>query len=387
MVENTNTASPNSFLAPDVKGPQFGTLVEGKLHARRHRTMGVYDRQGLPLPYCDIKANYLKTEPDGPILPVRDAKTIEGPVLFAGLTREQFGHVILNSLGRLWALEHLPPETTLLFYARNKVLPRYFKHLRPMLDWLGIKNDFVISRGPRQTDQMFTASDLFGERYDGFGAPEFFEWLDRRQATPGPVDPNMRLYITRSRLGPEAGRFACEDHLEDLLREQGYTVFAPEAHDLPTQADMLSRAGRLIFAEGSALHFFGLIKRPEQIACMIQRRKTLPYLIGNQANARPGHEVRSINVIRRTFWPPRRSDHYSVSLLDFKKLKLALVEAGLINSDAAWAHPSFEAEKISLHAGLSDGEHMLASKGRKKFLADFRRKQREKEKRQYKASN
>jgi hypothetical protein len=102
-------------------------------------------------------------------------------------------------------------------------------------------------------------------------------------------------------------------------------------------------------------------------------------LITNQINARPGPDIALINVVRRTFWPPRRSDHYSVSLLDFKKLKPALAEAGMIDHNAKWKRPSFEQEHESLHAGLDETEKMLDRKGREEYLAAFRKRLQEKQ--------
>jgi capsular polysaccharide biosynthesis protein len=240
-----------AFLAKDICGPQSAVFVEGDRINRRQRIAGVYDAQGEPLPYCDIKGDYLNAAPAGPIAAPPEAMVIDGPVLFAGLACEQFGHVILNSLGRLWALEHLPRETTLLFHARSRVLRRYYKFIRPLLNLLGINNPFVISRNPVRSKEFYTAAELFGERYDGFGDPAFFEWLDSRLPSPGQVDPDKRVYVTRSQLGVEAGRYACEDHFERLLEKQGYDVFAPEKHDLQTQIDVLGTAGRLISAPAS----------------------------------------------------------------------------------------------------------------------------------------
>lgn len=222
-------------------------------------------------------------------------------------------------------------------------------------------------------EQVYTASDQFGERYDGRGSSEFLDWLDRRLGTYPKVQQGNRLYVSRSKLGATAGRFACEQHLEVLLQRQGYQIFSPEEHSLQQQFETMAAAENVIVAEGSALHFLSLFKRPEQKVAVIQRRRDLPALITGNMKLRGGGNTWEIDVIREVFWPPLRSDHLSVSLLDFLGLKYALSEIGMIDSKAEWSSPTREEERRSLEAGLAEGQHMLNAEQRQKFLRSRRR--------------
>ncbi|HEY9037489.1 MAG TPA: glycosyltransferase 61 family protein [Roseovarius sp.] len=364
-------AKPNSP-SPDVSGPHAGVLLTGAAQSRRLREAGLYDSAGQPLPYCDIVSDELTTVPADRVQIPDDAKLIRGSVLFAGLVLEQFGHVLLNSLGRLWALEQLPKDTRLLFMPKRRAARKHYPHLRPVLDSLGIGNEFFLSKGPFAFEEVYLATDLFGERFGGLGAERFFDWLDRKWPAPGPVERGRKIYVTRSRLGAKFGRFAAEEHLEQLLIAQGYEVFAPEQHELKTQLSLFQRAERLIFAEGSALHLYAMVRRADQRVVVIQRRDTLPKLIKTQLAARPGRQIKAIHVLKELYWPPRRSDHLSVALLDFDRLREELVAANMIRADARWVAPTYSQERDSLNAGLEPGQKMLDHRGRRVFLSAIR---------------
>lgn len=359
---------------PHLAGPAAGQLEAGERLSRFRREFGIYGNDGKSLPYSDISGDQLRTFPVAEPKLSEDAPLIDGPVLFGGLASQQFGHTILNSIGRLWALSLLPPETKIIFYPKRRALRRFYPHLPTMLDLLGIRNEFQIVTGPARFDTVYTATDLFGERFGGEGTDHFFHWIDRALPPSGPVDQNKALYVSRSGLGPEAGRFAGEDRLEEILAEDGYVVFRPEAHSLADQVAEYQSAGKLIFAEGSALHLMGLVVRPEQSVAVIKRRRDLPSLIERQLAARSGANLRIVDAITDVYWPPKRSDHFSVSLLDFQKLRADLAATGMIDASRPWPETSPDQMAQSLNAGLADGEKMLDLEGRKAFLQAFRAK-------------
>lgn len=311
-------------------------------------------------------------------LPVldRSTPTIDAPTLFAGMARVQFGHVILNCLGHLWCLDKLPAGTSLLYWDATKRGNHPFNFISPLLDLLGIENEFEVRKTPAVYSQLYTCSNAYGEAPGGLGNPVFHRWLDHRLPPASPIDANRKVYLTRSKLGPSVGRYACEDHLEKLLEREGYETVAPETLSLTDQIKLFQTARKLIFAEGSALHLFAMVKRTDQQAVVIQRREHLPRMMALQMNDRGGLPVAPVCALKSVYWPQKRSDHLSVSVLDFKKLKSELVRHDMISHNADWPDPSAEAEQFSLSAGLSDGERMLDRAGRRKWLKDFRQNRR-----------
>ncbi|WP_420585171.1 glycosyltransferase 61 family protein [Ruegeria sp.] len=357
---------------PVISGPATVTLKEEERSSRTERPQAFYRPDGRVMPNGDIVSGQLSTPPCQTPPAQPGAKRVQGPVLFAGLALEQFGHVLINSLGRLWALQHLPPETRLLFIPKRSEEPEKYRHTASVLRWLGFSGEFLLARTDTTFEELYTCPDIFGERYGGQGLPGFYTWLDGRLPVAQDIDSDLKLYVTRSGLGHNVGRYACEDHLEHQLRRQGYRIVAPETLGLAEQTHLFRSAGKLIFAEGSALHLYALMNRPEQNCAVIKRRESLPPLISSQLIDRTGRGPHIVDAIRDVFWPPVRSDHLSVSVLDFDKLGADLENVGLIDRSLGWDRPDPSVQQASICAGLADGQTMLNADQRRDFLREIR---------------
>lgn len=354
---------------PDPVIDQLGParVVQGPHPKRRQRYLDIFGADGQAARFCHDRtltftsapmASHIDDlppqmrEPAGPVT--------QGPVLYAGLSNDQFGFAILQSLGRLWACDRLPPETKLLFLSRGA--PRKTVNtLNALLGWLGLRNTPIFVRGNMQLTDAYTCPNLFGETYDGHAAPSFCDWLETRLPTAPDMVAGRKLYVTRARLGPLFGRTACEDHLEDLLRRDGFEIYAPEAHSLAEQTNAYRQAETLVFAEGSAQHFFGLVKRPGQRVAVIQRRPEIPPLLRNQTTAMNPEPVRYINAIEALHWPPDRADNRAICQIDFDRLRADLVAGQFLSADAAWFPPTPDAIARSIQAGLQPGERLYPS--------------------------
>lgn len=365
-----------TFPDAEVSKATLGHAIFGGALSARDRSFGIYARDGALLPDCDVVSSLLTTHPQADVDLAQDYVDVDSPVLFCGLAAQQYGHVLTSSIGRLWALEHLPKETVLYFLPQRRQFLKLYPNLRPVLASLGIKNEVLLTKEPHRLRQLHTAPELYGERFGGHGSPAFFDWLDRRWSTTGPVTQGRAVYVSRARLGPKVGRFACEEHLEGLLAAAGYEIYHPERHDLTHQVATFKDAGLLVFAESSALHLYALIRRPEQRAAVILRRKELPNLISQQLSARPGPAIAVIDAIKAEYWPPVRQDNLSVSALDFDRLRTGLIGAGLLRPTAPWTAPSPEVTQASLNAILDPGETLLTVVERRQFLKRLRAERR-----------
>lgn len=360
------------FPVPTLGGPYDAVSMRGPRH-RRTYPFGFFDQDGDMVPLADIQGGVLSTttfteRPDPPKL----VATEDRPVLFAGLSPPQFGHVILNALGRLWALDQLPSDTQLLFLPWRHANMRHSPHLTPLMALLGITTPPLIIDGPRRYTQLYTATDLFGERFGGKASGKFRTWLAGRLPPAGPVDGARKVYVTRSHMGAAVGRYCNEELLEELLRADGYEIFAPEEHTLSEQVAVFQNAGRLLFAESSALHLYGLVQRSEQHVAVVQRRRDLPPLVLGQIRADDLAGFHTINVIDEIFWPPSRRDNLSVAVLNFDALRTALCHAGFLSAQAEWRAPSTSERHHSLHAGLGTQQELVPEADRAAWLKAFR---------------
>ncbi len=365
---------PNSpeVAAADIHGPYDVTGILS-MRVRRHREFGLYDESGTPVPHGDIAGALTHSTPLPQSPGHAPEKVVEGPILFAGLAPQQFGHAILNSLGRLWALDHLPPDTALLYLPQIRAIPERYPYVRPLLDMLGINAPLILHDRPTHYPMLYTAQDDFGERHGGKMTERMRDWLASRLPPNGPVTKGRKVYFTRSRLGFSVGRFCNEDLLEQLLVAAGYEIVAPETLSLAEQVAVMQDAEMLVFAEGSALHLYGLVERPEQRVCVIQRRQVLPSLIEAQLLDGPA-KMHFVEVVSAIHWPPKPGDNISIAELDFARLRDALVDAGCISPEAAWRTPTTEEIAASLHAGLPPGSTLIPNRDRQRWLRQHRRK-------------
>lgn len=344
---------------------------------RRTTSFGLHFQDGTPIPGAEIRSSSWVTRPSAKGSVDGSAPRVFGPALFAGSVDKQFGFVLLNSLGRLHALDDLPPETTVFFGAKPQARAPSYGVVPLILRALGVQNPIVIAQGNLWFEELHLAADLFSEATGARAMPRFYDWIDRRWPADQPPDANLSLYVTRSGMGAEAGRYACEDFLESLLKEQGYQVFSPERHSITDQVTMFRRASRLIFAEGSAVHLFSLVRQPGQISAVIHRRPELPEVMIAQMSDRSGVAMQAVNAVTDVYWPPRRGDHLGRSVLDFNLLGEKLLALGLVEAKG-WRSPSREMVETSLRAGLGSGETIMTRAER----ADWLRRMRENKGRQ-----
>ena len=85
--------------------------------------------------------------------------------MIAGMAHEKFGHVLLNCIGRLWALDQLAKETTLVITTKRGANQNEYPFVQPVLDVLNIKNPFVIAAQPTRFEQIYIPIDQFSKQY------------------------------------------------------------------------------------------------------------------------------------------------------------------------------------------------------------------------------
>jgi hypothetical protein len=363
---NLETLITVSFQPPKFHGPFDAVGLRGE-RTGRHVEFGLYGLDGYPVPDSDIDGHLFTSGPAEHCNHDAPEAFVSDPVLFAGLAPPQFGHVILNSLGRLWALDHLPRGVNLLYLPRRRPNISHYPHLLPILGLLGVDAHPILHRGPTRYRALYTATDLFGERHGGAMSPTMRDWFERRLPASESLTKGRRVYVTRSQLGPNVGRYGNEQLLEKLLAEDGYEIFAPEQLSLSEQILVLQDAEYLVFAESSALHLYGLVQRRGQHVAIIQRRKSLPPLIQGQLGDGPAI-LHTIDVIDSVYWPPERKDNSSVAVLNFERLRENLVTYGFLSSNARWQSPRSAEVAASLHAGLPPGVTLIPDGQRRDWL-------------------
>ena len=82
-------------------------------------------------------------------------------------------------------------------------------------------------------------------------------------------DGPEKLYISRSKLGLGKGGLLGEEQMEAYLAAEGYEIYHPQEHSLSAQLARYKAARKVIAADGSALHLYAMVGRPDQKVAMV----------------------------------------------------------------------------------------------------------------------
>lgn len=340
---------------------------------RRHARLGFFAKNLAPLPHCTITTPDWTTRAGDGHAPGNGFPRNFGSHLFAGVADKQFGFCLLNSLGRLWALDQMPKDTTLVYLAKKQRMFENYAHLRTILRELGITNPMRVSvSGGEWFESLTTAPELFGESRGGRGDPRFYDWIDSRWPAEAPISDDGNVYVSRAALNPRLGRFACECDLEHLLELAGYRIFHPERHSLTEQVKVFQGARKLIFAEGSALHLYGLVRRPGQKVATILRRMDPPKIMTDQMGDRDPQDVHILNCLDQILWRMEVADNTAIGVLDFDLLREELIARGFLSDQDVWEVPSEARLNASIREGMEQDEKLGSLEERNAFIASGR---------------
>jgi len=270
------------------------------------------------------------------------AERISGCHIFGGLLQNRhFGHFITESITRIWAAEYLSSDfRSIVFYLRSLDRPiagfvgNVLNELSPGLEvrFVSAPTEFEILAVPEQIGHP-----KHGFVYGHSAVRRAFRKA-RANRSAGP----KKVYVSRSALKAMEGGFLLEELLEQNLEREGYVIIHPQELSIKEQLDIYYSAENLVFAEGSALHLYALMARPEQRVFSVWRRK----MSGGfdwQIRSFGGAPLCGTPSIRR-MWVPGSEFGAAARAradLDFEDLRRQLMAGGFI-SGSNWKNPSDE---------------------------------------------
>jgi hypothetical protein len=318
--------------------------------------------------YCDLSQGWIRARrpiPAPTLHPSDRVDDLPGTHLFGGHFRGHFGHFLVESTARLWALDHLPvqPDSILYLPYRGEVgaIEKAMEGHDRFYRLLGIDLPIRTYGTPKRVERLFVPELGFGwsERYAG--SPAYRAFMQQRLRAAVAPDGAKKLYISRNLLGPQRGGVLGEGVLEQNLARAGYEIFHPEKHPLDVQIARYRAAERIVALDGSALHLAAYVVDPgTRVAMILRRSKTniADYLL--QFRSFGGIDPDVIDVIR-TDWVSgdiSRVDFRSVGELDFASLFKALAEKGYLSKTFRPTNPNPDeiASMLSDFAGRRGAE-------------------------------
>jgi hypothetical protein len=163
---------------------------------------GVLDREGG---YCAHGALWRRYRPltTAPAAPTGEVEELGGRWLWGGVLWAHFGHFLVESTSRLWALDHLDrPVDGILFMPKR---PRAGKNTRGFqMDFIGMMAPELPVRvlaSPMQVKELIVPGQGFGLGRITAGTSRFRAAIHNRFAHEIQPDGPERIYLSRSALG------------------------------------------------------------------------------------------------------------------------------------------------------------------------------------------
>jgi capsular polysaccharide biosynthesis protein len=178
-----------------------------------------------------------------------DAEVVAEPVVWLGWLFGHFGHFLLESLSRVWALEGR--NERVLFHLPDPIGEEIWRVLKLM----GVPRDRVLApERPTLFRTLLCPSP--GIELQFAAHPCFLEPFQRlaREVAGQERRSSQPLYLSRSRLQTHKRRFDGEAEVAALLEQRGYHVFHPQEHPIEEQIRVVNHHDQIVAANGSAAH-------------------------------------------------------------------------------------------------------------------------------------
>ena len=257
-----------------------------------------------------------------------------GTWLWGGVLWMHFGHFLVESTARLWALDQLDGKIDGILYVPKR--PRNGDEVldfqRMLIRSLGTEVPVACAATPERVERLIVPGQGFGLGAMIAGTDEFRAAMRRRSGRDIPAEGPEKLYISRSKLPSGRGNLIGEAELEAKLQAQGYTVYHPEKHDIRHQIATYKAAKKVIAAEGSALHMLAMVADDSTDVAMIVRRPSgATRNIETHLTAFTGRAPAVITQLRRSWKPlgPAKPRTW-MGELDMPALQAALARQGFI---------------------------------------------------------
>jgi FkbM family methyltransferase len=294
-------------------------------------------------------------------------KNLPGTWVFGGCYNAHFGHFLIESLARVWALDHIDEkiEGVLFFPVYDdhvETAPKLFDSMSSILD---IDLNWKIVDDYYRVDRLIVPPQGSGIKNDLSSSPEYRAFLrDHIRRDLDPV-PSKKLYISRSGFTERPRSILGEKQLEAHLEAEGYLIFHPQDHSLQDQVRHYIGADHILGPDGSPFHLVNFIGMPEKSVGVIQRRRSSEYRsMLDQTRWFGAGEAMELGFCK-TYWAPagrRRASLMMSAEVSFSQLCGALRGAGLISADANWPDLSQEettAEVAATGASLGCDMHQV----------------------------
>lgn len=205
--------------------------------------------------------------PDLPPETHAEATRLSGRYLYGGPLFHHFGHIMADSIIRLWAYDPAVHKAVVFAGVGRKATPLPAM-IRDILAVFGITPDqIIIVHAPTVIEEMDFA--MPGATLGSHPEDWYLDYLETFSFERKPT--GAKLYLGRHHM-LQQGTVMGESYFSTLLCNAGFTYYKPENHPIQDQAAAIYGAEKIVFVEGSSIYSIELLARSCANFYMIPRR-------------------------------------------------------------------------------------------------------------------
>lgn len=228
---------------------------------RATRRSGIVDAQGIAQS-TDRRAVLAES--------VTPGEQCDTDVVYLGYLFGHFGHALLESLSRVWALGHFGPDVPVVFheYTASPHRDRCPVWLLALLDAFTIPRGRVLSvMTPTQfrTIHIPDATVDLGHWISAMAGEPYRAVADRLLRGDSPAPSSQPVYLSRTHLSAHQRLIVGERALEAALHEHGVRIVYPETISIAEQISLWNSHTDFIMCEGTAAHAVLFARNPVRL--------------------------------------------------------------------------------------------------------------------------
>lgn len=194
---------------------------------------------------------------------------LRGSYLFGGYLFANYGHFLLESLARLYALRQCG-SYPLLFMSPNASVATWQRHIFKLLD---VGNDILLIHRPTRVERLAVAPPGCSLARNLL-TPEQRESL-ARVSVAGPV--SRKIWLSRSAF--KHGEILNEREIEADIARHGWDIVHPEQLPIRTQVELVASSALVAGLDGSAFYTALLARKVWGRFFVFSRRKRIPPML------------------------------------------------------------------------------------------------------------
>jgi hypothetical protein len=297
--------------------------------APRHWSGAIYTSGGQLLPeFEELRErfngpgsngyNLYTNPPHADAARMSSARRLAGRHVYMGHLRSHFGHFLLESLARAWAIVDLDATAKILFHPasqRRHAVPAFAQEIFAAMDIDPAR--IVIADEDLVPEEIVVPTAQFW--INSKGSPgmciAFDHMRERLSRSSSPKSLPRRVYLTRRLMDQpmqrRAAHFAAnstrhdhivaktlvnEDEVEALFAARGFEIIAPETRSLRDQVSLVANASAIAGVTGSALHLALFNDNPETKLIALDLRASVNQLVLEQIRGTRAFHINCIGA-------------------------------------------------------------------------------------------